>query len=152
MDEELAALARAGAATLVAAMATDLWQGTRDAVAGLFRRGGRRRRAAVVAQLENNAALVGAAEAPDEVRRALLGFWSTELRELLRADPASRARLARLVERTGARPEPRADAAGRAWLHQRLEQRNSVSGEGRLYAVQGGDQPHHHAPPAPDRE
>ncbi|WDG29364.1 hypothetical protein N7925_13895 [Streptomyces sp. CA-278952] len=38
MTDEVTLLAEAGAAVVVAAMATDPWQGTRDAVLGLFRR------------------------------------------------------------------------------------------------------------------
>ncbi|UCM91260.1 hypothetical protein [Streptomyces marincola] len=146
MDEELAALAAAGAATLVAAMATDLWQSTREAVVGLFRRAGRGRRATVAAQLDNNAALVGSCGTPDEVRQALLDFWTVELRELLRSEPSCRSSLARLVEEAGT-PGPGGGGAIRSTTRPRLEQRNSASDGGTVFAVQGGDQPHYSPPP-----
>lgn len=139
MDEELTALAAAGAAALVAAMATDLWQGTRDATLGLFRRASRRQRATVEAQLDNNAALVRQSGAPDEVRRALLGYWSAELDSLVRRDPESRARLARLAGQAPTAPagdEPAASPRGGG-----LRQRNTAARGGTVFAVQGGDQP-----------
>jgi hypothetical protein len=113
-------------------MATDLWQGTRDAVLGLFGRADRRRRAAVEAQLDANAALVRTAAVPDDVRRALLGFWARELAELLRRDPAGREDLARLTHRVGgALPADR-----RAFV---LEQTNTARDFGTIFAVQHGD-------------
>ncbi|MEK8169850.1 hypothetical protein NKH77_08600 [Streptomyces sp. M19] len=59
-------------------MATGMWQETRDAVVGLFRRSGRERRAALEAQLDANAALV---RAPRSRRRcgarcSPTGTWS----------------------------------------------------------------------------
>ncbi|RBM13178.1 hypothetical protein [Streptomyces sp. PT12] len=156
MDEELAALAGAGAVALVAAMATDLWQGTRNAFAALLNRtAGRRGRAAVEAQLDNNAALVRDAEAPAEVRRALLAFWTLELEGLLRQDPARREPLDRLVREVR---EAREAAAARGPLGRdgggasggaghpapappRLEQTNTARDSGTVFAVQGGDQP-----------
>jgi len=59
MEVELAALAAAGATALVAAMATDAWQGIRDAVAGLFHRVFPRRRAAIEAHLDSRDARKG---------------------------------------------------------------------------------------------
>ncbi|RKN11447.1 hypothetical protein [Streptomyces radicis] len=145
MDEELTALAAAGAVALVAAMATDLWQGTRNAFAALLnRRAGRRALAAVEAQLDNNAALVRDAEAPAEVRRALLAFWTLELEGLLRRDPACREPLDVLVRE--AREAARGPLAGggeghRAPARPHLEQTNTARDSGTVFAVQGGDQP-----------
>ncbi|WP_059008144.1 hypothetical protein [Streptomyces specialis] len=137
MDDELAALAGAGAAALVAAMATDLWQTTRNGVAGLFGRTGRRRRAQVTAQLDHHAALVEGAAAPEDVRRALLGSWAVELQALLHREPSCREPLARLVgEARGARPD---DYGGVVRAH--LEQANTARDSGTVFAVQGGDQP-----------
>ncbi|MGW0145822.1 hypothetical protein ACWDVU_09470 [Streptomyces sp. NPDC003333] len=126
MGDELTLLAQAGAAALVTAMATDTWQETRDAVAGLFRRG---RRAAVATQLDGGAELVRDAPAPDETRRALYGYWAQELAALLRQDPSCRAALVRLV---GDAP---ADGPGeRSW-----RQTNTARDRGAVYAVQHGD-------------
>ncbi|KUJ66225.1 hypothetical protein ACZ90_39265 [Streptomyces albus subsp. albus] len=142
MHEELTVLAEAGAAAVVAAMATELWQTTRDAVLGLFPRADRSRRTAVEAQLDGNEALVREAADPDEVRRALAGFWALELAALLRRDPACREPLARLAgEVGGVLP-----AARRACL---LNQTNTAHGSGTVFAVQRGDL--HAYPPGPGR-
>lgn len=138
MDEELTALAGAGAAALVAAMATDLWQDTKGAVVGLFRRAGRSRRATVEAQLDNNAGLVRAAVAPAEVQRALLGLWTLELGSLLRQSPSCREPLACLVRDVrGSLP----DDDRRAFVVEHLEQTNTARDSGTVFAVQSGDQP-----------
>lgn len=132
MNEELTALAEAGAVVVVTAMATDLWQSTRDAVLGLFGRTDPSRQAAIEAQLDGNATLVGEAERPDEVRRALFGFWALELSALLRRDPSCREALARLAaDADGAFPDDR-----RAFI---TEQTNTARDFGTVFAVQGGD-------------
>ncbi|MEU5362928.1 hypothetical protein ABZ354_05385 [Streptomyces sp. NPDC005925] len=130
MHDELTALAQAGAAALVAAMATDTWQETRGAMAGLFRRG---RRAALEAQLDGNAELVRDSPSPDDVRRALLGYWAQELAALLRQDPAGRDELARLVASLGGLPadDPRAGV---------VRQTNTARDSATVFAVQGGSQ------------
>ncbi|MFE0099801.1 hypothetical protein [Streptomyces sp. NPDC059009] len=97
MSDELAMLAEAGAAAVVAAMATDMWQETRNAFVRLFRRSGRERRAALETQLDANAALVQGSETPEDVQRALFAYWTLELAELLRHDPADREAVARLA-------------------------------------------------------
>ncbi|MEU6080176.1 hypothetical protein [Streptomyces sp. NPDC047108] len=142
MEDELAALAGAGAAALVTAMTTELWQTTRNGIAGLFPRAGRRRRE-VATRLDSHAALVEGATAPDDVRRALLGSWAVELEDLLRREPACREPLARLVgevlgEVRGALPDDR-----RETVHVHLEQANTARDSGTVFAVQGGDQPVH---------
>lgn len=96
--DDLTALAEAGAAALVTAMATDLWQATRARALDLFRRSDRTRRAAVEAQLDGNEALVRAADTPDEVRRTLFAYWTLELAELLRHHPSTRPGLTHLTE------------------------------------------------------
>ncbi|MFF7633567.1 hypothetical protein ACFZB9_10510 [Kitasatospora sp. NPDC008050] len=102
MTEELTLLAEAGAAALVTAMATDLWQGTREAALGLFRRSERGQRCAFEDRLDRNAALVRAAASPDTVRRALFGFWAQELAALLHQTPSCREPLAQLAGRVSA--------------------------------------------------
>ncbi|WP_217223775.1 hypothetical protein [Streptomyces anulatus] len=132
MSDELALLAEAGAAAVVAAMATDLWQATRDGVLGLFRRDAPDSAAPVGARLDEGAALVRTSAAPDDVRRALAGIWARELHELLRRDPACRVPLARLTaEVDGAFASRRAAVV--------LEQNNTARDSGTVFAVQHGD-------------
>ncbi|WP_329166124.1 hypothetical protein OG709_12795 [Streptomyces sp. NBC_01267] len=154
MNEELTALAEAGAAAVVAAMATDVWQGTRSAVLALFQRtdrtgrADRARRAAIEAQLDGNAALVQRAVLPDadEIRRSLFGFWALELAALLRRDPSCREALARLAaEVAAALPDDRRTFT--------FEQTNIVHGSGSVFAVQHGDQHAYGTAPAePSRD
>ncbi|MFE7526360.1 hypothetical protein ACFU7Y_11615 [Kitasatospora sp. NPDC057542] len=128
MDQELAALAEAGAAVLVSSMATDLWQSAKEAALAVFRRLGRGRQLTVEAQLDNNAAMVQEAVRPEEVRQALFAFWTLELAAVLRQDPAARAELVRMVAGFDAgRREPA------------LEQNNTARDSGSVYAVQHGD-------------
>ncbi|MCX4489314.1 hypothetical protein OG890_36075 [Streptomyces anulatus] len=132
MSDELTLLAEAGAAAVVAAMATDLWQGTRDGVIGLFRRDAPDSAAPVGARLDEGAALVRTSAAPDDVRRALAGTWARELHELLRRDPACRVPLARLTAEVDG-----VFASGRAAVA--LEQNNTARDSGTVFAVQHGD-------------
>lgn len=132
LDEELMALAEAAATTLVTSMATDLWQGTRQAAVEVFQRLGRRRRTAVAEQLDRNAALVQAAGRPEEIRQALFGFWSLELAALLSQDPDARGPLTRLAAATTARPDTRRPLIA--------EQTNTARDGGTVFAVQHGDQ------------
>ncbi|EHM28277.1 MULTISPECIES: hypothetical protein [Streptomyces] len=132
MSDELTLLAEAGAAAVVAAMATDLWQGTRDGVLGLFRRDAPDSAAPVGARLDEGAALVRTSAAPDDVRRALAGTWARELHELLRRDPACRVPLARLTAEVDG-----VFASGRAAVA--LEQNNTARDSGTVFAVQHGD-------------
>ncbi|RPK93310.1 MULTISPECIES: hypothetical protein [Streptomyces] len=132
MTDELTLLAEAGAAAVVAAMATDLWQGAREAVLDLFRRDAPAGTAQVAAQLDEAAALVRTTTAPDDVRRALSGIWARELRELLCREPACRAPLARLTAEVDG-----ALGYGRATVV--LEQNNTARDSATVFAVQRGD-------------
>lgn len=125
MSDELTLLAQAGAAALVTAMATDAWRETRDTVAGLFRRG---RRSAVATRLDGGAELVRDSAVPDEVRRALYGYWAQELAALLRQDPSCRAALAGLA--LGLPAGAPGDRPAR--------QTNTARDRGTVYAVQQG--------------
>ncbi|HEV2345530.1 MAG TPA: hypothetical protein VGS97_15635 [Actinocrinis sp.] len=86
-EGEIAALAAAGATTLVAAMATDMWRAVRDAVAALFHRADPERGGAVAARLDENAALVSAAPDPRSAREVVRGVWELELAMLLSSAP-----------------------------------------------------------------
>lgn len=128
--DELAALAAAAAATVVTAMATDAWQGVRDAVTGLFHLS-RRRRADIRDRLDGNADLVARAAVPDQARQALLGVWTLEMSALLSEDPSSREPLARLVAEYGVGISE--DRRGFV-----VAQTNTAYGFGTVFGVQGG--------------
>lgn len=136
MNDELTVLAQAGAAALVTAMATDAWLETRGAITGLFRRG---RRAALEAQLDGNAELVRDSPSPDDVRRALFGYWTQELAALLRQNPSCRDPLIRLVDAIDA-----IGADGGTLADGRrgpvLEQTNTARDSATVFAVQHGSQ------------
>ncbi|MFE3429990.1 hypothetical protein [Streptomyces sp. NPDC059171] len=130
MSDELMLLAEAGGAAVAAAMATDLWQSTRNAVLGLFHRDAPESAAPVGARLDDGDALVRTSTVPDDVRRALSAIWSRELRELLRRDPDCRASVARLTAEVD-----RAFASRRA----AMVQNNTARDSGTVFAVQHGD-------------
>ncbi|SDO42049.1 hypothetical protein SAMN04487981_110309 [Streptomyces sp. cf386] len=133
MNDELTVLAQAGAAALVTAMATDAWLETRGAITGLFRRG---RRAALEAQLDGNAELVRDSPSPDDVRRALFGYWTQELAALLREDPSCRDPLVRLVDAFDAADGTLAEGRRAHALRQTNTARDSAT----VFAVQHGSQ------------
>jgi hypothetical protein len=87
VPEELAILAGTSAATLVAAMTTDAWQGVRSGVARVFRHAGEARQQAVETQLDRNAELVARADDKDRARQSLVGVWTLELEGLLEQHP-----------------------------------------------------------------
>lgn len=130
MNDELTLLAQSGAAALVAAMATDVWRDTRNTVVGLFHRSGDDRGAAVEHRLDDDAALLRDAGAPDDVRRALSGYWSLELAALLRRDPSCGPLLAGLAATAG----PGASV---------LRQTNTAQKGAAVFAVQQGTQHAH---------
>ncbi|MEU7039265.1 hypothetical protein ABZ958_37255 [Streptomyces sp. NPDC046237] len=153
LAEALAALAQAGAVAVIGAMATDLWQGARDGVVQLFRRGEAPGEGGVGAgdagaaggadavgnRLDEDAALVAGAEhaEADLVRRELVPLWRRQLTRLLEEHPDSEAELRELVERLrSALPAER-----QVWL-----QSNTARDNATLFAVQGGDLHYHHAP------
>ncbi|MDJ0379337.1 hypothetical protein [Streptomyces sp. G-G2] len=139
----MTALAEAGAAALVTAMATDLWQDTRTAAIALFRRSDRTRGAAIEAQLDGNEALVREADTPDTARRALLDYWTLELAALLRRHPAAHAPLTHLTATvTASLPEAQRPLT--------LHQTNTAHDSATIYAVQHGTLPIHHHPEAGD--
>lgn len=141
MEDELAALAGAGAVAVVTAMSTELWQSVRGGVADLFRRSGRRRRREVATRLDGHAALVESADAPDAARRGLTATWAAELESLLREDPTRRDPLARLIEEVRRALPPTAAPAAH------LTQTNTARDSAILFAVQSGTQPVHMTPP-----
>ncbi|WP_330173172.1 hypothetical protein OG875_05895 [Streptomyces sp. NBC_01498] len=102
-----------GAGTVVAAMATPAWEGTRERVVDVFRRRDVQRAAVMDAQLRADAELVqGAGDDMEGVRDDLVRPWSRRLAALLRDHPEAagdlralvdEAAAARRTERSGAR-------------------------------------------------
>ncbi|MFE4373431.1 hypothetical protein ACFRMN_35390 [Streptomyces sp. NPDC056835] len=87
MIESLAVVATAASTTLVAAMATDAWGAARTGMLRVLRRGNEDEQAGLAAQLDGEAALVGAADDPDTARRTLRPAWQLRLEQFLRDHP-----------------------------------------------------------------
>jgi hypothetical protein len=131
--EAVAALAGAGGTALVSAMATDAWQGARDGVGRLFRRGGEVRQAAIEAQLDEDAdTLVRAKGSSDEdaVRQELVPVWSRRLSRLLEEHPDAEADVRVLINELH-RDLP---SAQQSWVQTNIVRDNSTQ-----FAVQGGN-------------
>ncbi|MET9296476.1 hypothetical protein [Streptomyces sp. NPDC003077] len=109
MSDPMTVLAMTGATTVVAAMATSAWEGTRHRVVELFRRRDAERTAALEAQLDGDAELVldEGAEA-DGVREDLARLWARRIAALLRDHPEAAADLRSLVAETAAALPPAA--------------------------------------------
>ena len=87
--EWLAAMAAAGGRALVAAVATDAWEGTRTGVAGLFGRGGDRRRELASQWADETIAAIASATEHhrDAVAQQLAKTWQQRLADLVREFP-----------------------------------------------------------------
>ncbi|MER5309087.1 hypothetical protein ABT034_15010 [Streptomyces sp. NPDC002773] len=132
IEESLTALAAAGGGAVVAAMATDAWQVTRDGVVRLFRG-----RAEVEGRLDEDAALVAGAEDTDEARQALVPAWALRLRALLTEHPEYADELRALIR----------DTPG----GQHSVQHNTAHDNGLVFGVQHGNIVFHQSPePRPD--
>lgn len=127
LEESLTALAAAGGGAVVAAMATDAWQVTRDGVVRLFRG-----RAEVEGRLDEDAALVAGAEDPDGARQALVPAWALRLRALLTEHPECAEELRALIR----------DTPG----GQHSVQHNTAHDNGRVFGVQHGNIVFHQNP------
>lgn len=64
MTDPMSVLAMTGATTIVAAMATSMWESARGGVAALFRRRGDDEATAIAVQLDGDAHLVAARTTP----------------------------------------------------------------------------------------
>jgi hypothetical protein len=137
LSETLAALAASGGTVLVEAMATDAWKTARAGVAQLFGRSGPERTAAIVAQLDGNAALVQRADRPEEARQALVPGWQLQLTQLLEDNPE----LAPALRDLTARIQQTLPAGHQQWV-----QTNIARDDSRLFAAQGGNVIYHEAP------
>ncbi|WP_079122818.1 hypothetical protein [Streptomyces abyssalis] len=142
LPEALTTLAGTGAGALVAAMATDVWQGARGAVVRLYRRGGEEQQAAVEGQLHHHDLIVQRADDPDQARQLLLGQWQRDFARLLDDHPDAAAELSDLVEQIRRELPQGRDQ----WV-----QTNIARDQGTVYGVQGGNVNHYHQglPPAP---
>ncbi|MFJ9246877.1 hypothetical protein [Streptomyces sp. NPDC101776] len=131
LETALTALAMSGATTIVAAMATDAWQGTRACALRLFRNAGatEEQQAALLAQLDADADLVDSErdDDPGAVRANLAPSWNRRLVALLREQPEAALFLRELVESAAT-----AGGGGRV-------QNVTVKDRGRAYAAQDGN-------------
>jgi hypothetical protein len=129
--EALAALAAATGSAVVAAMATDAWQTTRDGVARLFGRGGPQRRSGIEAQMDADAALVEQASDRVQVRQGLAPSWQEEVARLLEEHPDVEPELRDLI----ARVQETLPAEQTRWVQSPTARDNSTQ-----FNVQGGKQ------------
>lgn len=104
MESELAALAKAGAATLVGLMVSDSWMQMKEGFARVFARGGMTDNA--LQHLETSRAELTAAQAKGDglAAAAIEAQWRTRLHHLLRSDPAAGEDLRCLLHPPGTGP------------------------------------------------
>lgn len=156
VSDPLSTLALTGATTVVAAMATEAWETTRDRTAALFRwrraavgEGGTRPEVeAVAAELDESAAQVRGAGGSSGTRGAQTEVWRQRLIAVLRQEPQAQAELRDIVDEARARPTPEGPG-GQATVWQNI----TASGNGRAYGVAGPGSSMHiyqQAPPAED--
>lgn len=136
MDPQLTVMAQTASATVVALMATDVWQHTRDGVVALWRRVRPAQADEVGNELEvTRAEILAARQEGDTLsEQALAGEWQGRLRRLLIADPGIAQELLRVLEESRALL-PAEQEIPAPVVHMRAE----VSGSGRVYQA-GRDQ------------
>ncbi|GAA3299102.1 hypothetical protein GCM10020295_36430 [Streptomyces cinereospinus] len=136
MDPQLTVMAQTASATVVALMATDVWQHTRDGIVGLWRRVRPAQAEEVGNDLEvTRAEILAARQEGDTLgEQALAGEWQGRLRRLLIADPDIAQELLRVLEESRALL-PAGEEIPAPVVHLRAE----VSGSGRVYQA-GRDQ------------
>ncbi|MFF8679071.1 hypothetical protein ACF07W_17170 [Streptomyces sp. NPDC015140] len=143
MSDPMTVLAMTGATTVVAAMATSVWEGTRDRVVDLFRRHDQARGAVLRAQLDGDAELVlEEGVDTDGVRDDLVRPWARRLAALLRDHPEAAEELRALVEDSAS---PRGEGT---W-----SQHVTARAGGAAFGAQGPGSSihvHHHRPVAGD--
>lgn len=89
-------LAMTAATTIVAAMATSVWQTAKSGIANLFRRHGAAQHE-IEARLDSSAARVRDAAAPEVVRDAQITRWREDIEDLVRDHPHVEDELRTLV-------------------------------------------------------
>ncbi|MFC7547768.1 hypothetical protein [Plantactinospora sp. GCM10030261] len=137
-------LAMTAATTIVAAMATSIWQTTKSEIARLFRRHGAARDE-IEARLERSAARVHDAAEPHVVRDAQVTRWREDIEDLLRDNPEAEDELRTLLDEISQQLPP----IPQRWI-QHIEARDG----GFAVGAQGpGSQIilHRYAAPEPDR-
>lgn len=99
VDAELVELAGTAGTTIVTLLATDAWEKTKAAVAGLWGRVHPQRAETVAAELvEARGELLAAQASGDtDTEQALVGEWQSRIRRLLAADPAVAGELRQLL-------------------------------------------------------
>lgn len=141
MSDPMTVLAMTGATTVVAAMATSAWEGTRERVVELFRRRGDERSTALQAQLDGDAELVaGESDDTDGVRDDLVRPWARRIGALLREHPETADELRALIEEVSVPP------AAQEW-----SQHITAHAGGAAFGAQGPGSSvhvHHHRPAA----
>jgi hypothetical protein len=135
MEQQLVELAQVAGTTAAALMATDLWQGTREGFASLWRRVRPGQEHMVVQALEQSRVRVLEAQESGDPGQsgAVAANWSERLRGLLAEDPEAAAELAAWVELI--RPQLPTSAE----LPQPIHLEAKASGRGRVYQA-GRDQ------------
>ncbi|GGX41931.1 hypothetical protein [Streptomyces noursei] len=136
MDPQLATMAQTASTTVVALMATDVWQHTRDGVVALWRRVRPGQAEEVGSELELTRAEILAARQDGDTlgEQALAGEWQGRLRRLLIADPDIAQELLRVLEESRALL-PAGQEVQAPVVHMHAE----VPGSGRVYQA-GRDQ------------
>ncbi|MEU9163904.1 hypothetical protein AB0D29_26995 [Streptomyces sp. NPDC048424] len=141
MSDPMTVLAMTGATTVVAAMATSAWEGTRERVVELFHRRGDERSTALQAQLDGDAELVaGESDDTDGVRDDLVRPWARRIGALLREHPEAADELRTLIEEVSVPP------AAQKW-----SQHITAHAGGTAFGAQGPGSSvhvHHHRPAA----
>jgi len=140
MTDEVMALLSTGATTLAAAAATDAWAVARAGFLRLFGRGDARREADAARRLDALATAVrqAPAETRDQLLRDQQADWRVRLKDLVDDDPIVIAELQTLVAELAAQlPEEQ-----QVWV-----QHNTATGQGQVFAAQGGDVIVYQAPP-----
>ncbi|MBQ0867094.1 MULTISPECIES: hypothetical protein [Streptomyces] len=130
MIDSMAALAAAASTALVGAMATDTWQAARDGLLRVVGRGPEDEPAGLAAQLDEEAALVSAAQDAASARQNLLPAWQLRLEHFLRTRPEAADDLHELTRRlTDALPDTQQN-----WV-----QHVTARDHGQAFGVQGGN-------------
>jgi hypothetical protein len=138
----LAQVGTTGAAVLVQAAATEVWQAARSGFVRLFGHGDGEREAVAERRLDALAAAVEQAppEQRDQVRQRLLPAWQTRLSDLIEEDPATADALRALRDELLARlPTPR-----QQWVQNITATASDATAQGVMF----GNMINHLSPPA----
>ncbi|MES4908949.1 MULTISPECIES: hypothetical protein [unclassified Streptomyces] len=140
MEPQIADLARTAGSTVVALMATDAWQRTRERIVALWRRAQPDRADGIDGELETtHDDLLAARDAADgsegeQTQRELSEEWAGRMRRFLAAHPEVIEELRRALDELSP-ALPGNDQAMNTTVHMRAE----ASGSGRVYQA-GRDQ------------